>query len=369
MKRVLMMLLVVGVFAVVPGCAYFLPQSGVVPQAYIDSITPSEVTVGDTVSFTGHGTDADGQVVGYRWRSDRDGQLSASSTFQTSALSAGNHTIYFMVQDNHGVWSAETSAVVQVMAEVPVPVTVISFTASMASVAPGGRVTLSWNVANATTVSIDNGIGIVPAAGSVVVTPSSTTTYRLSALGSASTASASVTVEVMQNARTVIITANDENSGYIRSSGAGSTGFVYVGDDSSNRDFQGFVSFDLTCIPNDATITRVTVDMSGYEVPYDAPFPHLGCLSAYVHDYGTLTNTDYWSGSLSTPIAEWCSLDELDSAANWSGFRSALQDRVGTARFQFRLQFGDTITDNDDVNDLLRWPPDHLPTMTVEYHT
>jgi hypothetical protein len=368
MKRVLMML-VVGVFAVLPGCSYVFPQSNLAPQAYIDSITPSEVAVGDTVSFAGHGTDADGQVVGYRWRSDRDGQLSASSTFQTSALSAGNHTIYFMVQNNRDVWSAETSAVVRVLSDVPVPVTVISFTASLSSVAPGGRVTLSWNVSNATTVSIDNGVGIVPPAGSVVVTPSSTTTYKLSALGSGSTAAASVTVQVIQNARTVIIAANAENSGYIRSSGAGSTEFVYVGDDSSNRDFQGFITFDLTCIPNGATITRVTVDMSDYEVPYDAPFPQLGCLGAYVQDYGSLTNTDYWSGSLSTPIAEWCSLGELDTPASWSGFRSALQDRVGEARFQFRLQFADHITDNDDLNDLLRWPPDHLPTMTVEYHT
>ena len=80
------------------------------PTAYIDSITPDPATQGtDTVSFTGHGTDSDGSVVAYSWRSSIDGQLSTSSSFSkpASELSEGTHTIYFKVKDNDGAWSTE----------------------------------------------------------------------------------------------------------------------------------------------------------------------------------------------------------------------------------------------------------------------
>ncbi|HIC91618.1 MAG TPA: PKD domain-containing protein, partial [Syntrophaceae bacterium] len=65
----------------------------------------------DTVSFTGHGTDTDGFVNAYNWRSSLDGQLSTASSFSkpASELSAGTHTIYFRVQDDDGAWSTEAA--------------------------------------------------------------------------------------------------------------------------------------------------------------------------------------------------------------------------------------------------------------------
>jgi len=80
------------------------------PVAYIDSITPNPATQGThTVSFTGHGSDPDGSVFAYNWRSSRDGQLSTSSSFNkpASELSVGTHTIYFKVMDDDGDWSTE----------------------------------------------------------------------------------------------------------------------------------------------------------------------------------------------------------------------------------------------------------------------
>ncbi|MGB5925350.1 MAG: hypothetical protein WBH01_04570 [Dehalococcoidia bacterium] len=82
------------------------------PTAYIDSITPDPAEQAkDIVSFTGHGTDSDGSVVAYNWRSSIDGQLSTSSSFTKSAseLSVGTHTIYFKVRDDDGVWSTEAT--------------------------------------------------------------------------------------------------------------------------------------------------------------------------------------------------------------------------------------------------------------------
>ena len=62
----------------------------------------------------------------------------------------------------------------------------------------GAAVTLAWNVANATTVSINNGALTSPgsATGSVSVSPSVTTTYTLTATNTAGTLTRSVTVYI-----------------------------------------------------------------------------------------------------------------------------------------------------------------------------
>lgn len=79
----------------------------VAPDAYIDDIYPSPATQGETVYFSGHGYDPDGSIVEYRWDSSRDGYLSSSSSFSTSSLSVGSHTIYFKVKDDDGAWSSQ----------------------------------------------------------------------------------------------------------------------------------------------------------------------------------------------------------------------------------------------------------------------
>ncbi|MBV9067420.1 MAG: hypothetical protein JO093_17770 [Acidobacteria bacterium] len=74
----------------------------------------------------------------------------------------------------------------------------ITFVASPASIVNGSSSTLTWLVTNATSVSIDNGIGAQAASGSMSVSPSQTTTYTLTATGpgGTSTAAAMVTIVV-----------------------------------------------------------------------------------------------------------------------------------------------------------------------------
>ncbi len=189
-------LLLVLALVIIPGCSYIFPPSNQPPRAYITSIVPTEVTEGESVVFTGHGTDVDGQVVGYRWRSDLDGELSRLPSFESDSLSVGNHSIFFMVQDNNDAWSAEARDSVKVLAAVAAPATVNSFSASLSSIDAGDNVTLSWNVSDAMTISINQGIGAVPAVGSKTVTPATTTTYRITAIGGGATATADVTVVV-----------------------------------------------------------------------------------------------------------------------------------------------------------------------------
>ncbi len=73
----------------------------------------------------------------------------------------------------------------------------IQFTAAPTSIVAGASSTLAWTTSNTTSVSLDNGIGAQPTAGSISVHPSQTTTYTLTALGSGSTqATAAATVTV-----------------------------------------------------------------------------------------------------------------------------------------------------------------------------
>ena len=78
----------------------------------------------------------------------------------------------------------------------PPPPTVLAFNAQPASVVAGGTTTLSWNTTNATSVSIDNGVGTQSAVGQVTVSPATTTTYVLTATGPSGSNTAQVTVSV-----------------------------------------------------------------------------------------------------------------------------------------------------------------------------
>ncbi len=84
------------------------------PSAFIDSISPNPAAFNWTVRFVGHGSDSNGNITGYQWRSSIVGNLSTNRTFNRSSMPKGNHTIYFKVRDNDGIWSSEASQVLSI---------------------------------------------------------------------------------------------------------------------------------------------------------------------------------------------------------------------------------------------------------------
>ena len=96
------------------------------PTAFIDSIGPNPAQLGEAVGFAGHGEDPDvgDSIIAYNWRSGIDGFLNAGASFTTSALSAGNHMIYFMVMDNDSLQSQEDSAALEVFEPGPLTATI-----------------------------------------------------------------------------------------------------------------------------------------------------------------------------------------------------------------------------------------------------
>ena len=65
----------------------------------------------------------------------------------------------------------------------PAPAPTISLNASPSAIERGQSTTLSWNSSNATTVTIDNGVGTVEASGSRAIAPSVSTTFMARATG------------------------------------------------------------------------------------------------------------------------------------------------------------------------------------------
>lgn len=78
------------------------------------------------------------------------------------------------------------------------PLEIRSFTVSPVEILRGAPAVLSWETINARSVSIDQGIGTVEAAGSFKVKPEELTAYTLMAQGMKGHVSRSVTLWVMQ---------------------------------------------------------------------------------------------------------------------------------------------------------------------------
>jgi hypothetical protein len=78
----------------------------------------------------------------------------------------------------------------------PPPAPTVALSASPSAITAGGSSTLTWTSTNATSVTIDQAIGAVPANGSRAVSPAGTTTYTITATNSSGSATATATVTV-----------------------------------------------------------------------------------------------------------------------------------------------------------------------------
>ncbi len=81
----------------------------------------------------------------------------------------------------------------------------VSLSANPASVEQGHCATLTWSSTNASTVSIDQGVGKVDASGSKEVCPASSTQYTITAAGGGASGTASTTIDVTELAAQAMI--------------------------------------------------------------------------------------------------------------------------------------------------------------------
>jgi hypothetical protein len=103
-------------------------------------------------------------------------------------VSPASTTVYTITGSNSsGSVTATTQVIVTGVAAPPLPLPSPSlpvinyFIINPTIVSFGSSVTLSWNVTNATAVTIDNGIGVVDISGSITIMPVASTVYTMTA--------------------------------------------------------------------------------------------------------------------------------------------------------------------------------------------
>ena len=106
---------------------------------------------------------------------------------------------------------------------------------------------------------------------------------------------------------------------------------------------RGFISFDISTIPTDATIEEVEMDFTGFDTVSN-PFATMGCLQAYAGSYFPLDASDY-NASGSGPDMEWCDSNALDRVYVVDEVAARLQAMLGTANvLEYQLRFSGTPT-------------------------
>ena len=107
-------------------------------------------------------------------------------------VSPSETTTYIITASGPGGTISEQLAIT-----VTVPRPTVSFSASPSEVLQGQNSTLSWSCVNADSVEIDQGIDSVSATDSMEVSPTSSTTYTLTAIGPGGTTTSQVTVAII----------------------------------------------------------------------------------------------------------------------------------------------------------------------------
>ena len=129
-----------------------------------------------------------------------------------------------------------------------------------------------------------------------------------------------------------------------------------AGDTSNDVGLQGFVTFDVSGIPDGATILSAKLISYSHDTLGD-PFGELGCLRAYVDNYGTVGYEDFEPTGVIGSIVRFCDTGQVDTASYQemnSGGISGLQSALAADQFQIRLQFKDIHTNNDGIADVFR---------------
>ncbi len=162
------------------------------------SFAPTVVGAGQTAALTWNTTNALSVSITPSVLSEDQTSLALSGSV---TLVPTTTTTYTATATGAGGVTATATATVSIMN--------VALTATPPKIGPGQTATLNWTSTNATSLSIDQGVGAVnPPSGSVSVSPGATTTYTITATNGTATATAQATVTAPLG---VTLTANPAN--------------------------------------------------------------------------------------------------------------------------------------------------------------
>ncbi len=193
MKKLMSLLLLV--LLLVAGCYPGEPTtiSGQMSSINYFNASPASISAGDSSELSWNVTGATTISI--------DQGIGIVALTGTRAVAPTVTTTYTLTASSiAGNITASTQVIISKAATEPIdnnsPV-INYFTANPSSINLGDYVTLSWNVSNARLITIDNGIGAVSSAGSIVFLPSGTTTYSMEASNSVGSAFERALVKVI----------------------------------------------------------------------------------------------------------------------------------------------------------------------------
>jgi hypothetical protein len=187
MKRLALMFAVVMLLAA-PACTG-LPGVATNPPVVIAfSASPTNVVIGQPVTLLWNVTGADTVRI--------DPGLGIVPAAGTQTVMPQLSTAYVLTATNTAGTTAQSVTVIATASQ-PNPPMISVFQVSPATISPGQSATITWNVSNATSVTIDQGIGQVAASGSRTVSPGFTTVYTLTAANNSSSINHSQILSVM----------------------------------------------------------------------------------------------------------------------------------------------------------------------------
>jgi hypothetical protein len=194
MKKLLFLLCLILILAIplIPGCDLFARQLPVVNS--FDANPPSiSADSSSTLTWNISGAASVSIDQGIGNVALTGSRAVAPSTTTTYTLTATNASGSITATCQVMVAGTPSTPSTPSVAGQPV---VITFTANPSVIAYGNSSTLTWNVSNATSVTIDPGVGTFASSGSTVVMPAVTTIYALTASNAAgsTTSMAQVTV-------------------------------------------------------------------------------------------------------------------------------------------------------------------------------
>ena len=116
---------------------------------------------------------------------------SSTSTSQTVTVTPGTYSMSLQVTDASST-VATTTCSATVLQQLP---SITSFTATPSIITAGQSTVLAWTVGNASSTTINNGVGLV-SGSSITVQPTYSTTYQLTAVNPVGTTTSNVLVTV-----------------------------------------------------------------------------------------------------------------------------------------------------------------------------
>jgi len=244
-----------------------------------------------------------------------------------------------------------------------------AFSADPAVISPGDTSTLSWSVAGASSVSIDQGIGNVALSGSRIISPAAATAYTITASNAAGTSTAGCKVLVRGTGpgtpeliekpgpgaplKVDLPLVLSESGSLIKSgSNYGKSAGVCAGDTPSNLPSRAFLSFDISSIPANAIVEEAVLDLGTYAISGNPVYSvsgwgNMGALEVYQYQYGPTVDMGRLGYEFPAPSAGGFKL--LDTSASSLKMDVTLDNSgnnviqgllsAGQSRCQFRLQF------------------------------